>query len=154
MPPVRSWLGARQSCCSTTCVLAPAALIDAPITWESSDAHRVHAEFTNSPPTVKAELVFNDEHELVDLVTDDRSRASVDGHHPTQQRWTTPLSAYRGHRSEARRAPRRRSLARPRPRGRVQLPRIQRRRNHLQHCNRRSLRVCHWPCPTLSLCNG
>ena len=121
------------------CVLAPAALIDAPMTWQSSDAHRVHAEFTNSPHTMKAELAFNDEHELVDLVTDDRSRASADGHHSTQQRWTTPLSAYRGHRSEARRDLRRRSLARPRPRGRVQLPRIQRRRTHLQHCTRKHI---------------
>lgn len=109
------------------------------MTWQSSDAHRVHAEFTNSPHTMKAELAFNDEHELVDLVTDDRSRASADGHHFTQQRWTTPLSAYRGHRSEARRDLRRRSLARPRPRGRVQLPRIQRRRTHLQHCTRKHI---------------
>lgn len=77
------------------CVLAPAALIDAPITWQSSDAHRVHAEFTNGAHTVRAELIFNDEHELINFVSDDRSRASADGRHFTQQRWSTPLSAYR-----------------------------------------------------------
>ena len=77
------------------CVLAPAALIDAPITWHSLDAHRVRAEFTNGAHTVSAELVFNDEHELVNFVSDDRTRASADGRHFTQQRWSTPLSAYR-----------------------------------------------------------
>jgi hypothetical protein len=77
------------------CVLAPAALIDAPITWQALDPHRVRAEFTNGAHTVSAELVFNDEHELIDFVSDDRSRASTDGRHFTPQRWSTPLSAYR-----------------------------------------------------------
>jgi hypothetical protein len=77
------------------CVLAPAALIDAPVTWKSIDPHRVRAEFTNGAHTVSAELVFDDEHELIDFVSDDRSRASADGRHFTPQRWSTPLSAYR-----------------------------------------------------------
>lgn len=77
------------------CVLAPAALIDAPITWQSLGAHRVRAGFTNGAHTVSAELVFNDEHELVNFVSDDRTRASADGRHFTPQRWSTPLSVYR-----------------------------------------------------------
>ena len=77
------------------CVLGPAALIDAPITWQSIDAHRVRAEFTNGAHSVSAELVFNNEHDLVNFVSGDRSRASADGRHFTQQRWSTPLSAYR-----------------------------------------------------------
>jgi hypothetical protein len=76
------------------CVLAPAALIDAPATWHSLDAHRVRAAFTNGAHTVSAELVFNDEHELVNFVSDDRTRASADGCHFTPQRWSTPLSGY------------------------------------------------------------
>lgn len=77
------------------CVLAPAALVDAPITWQRTDARRVRAEFTRGPHTVSAELLFNDDDELVDFVSDDRSRASADGRHFTAQRWSTPLSAYR-----------------------------------------------------------
>jgi hypothetical protein len=77
------------------CVLAPAALIDAPVTWRSIDAHRVRGEFTNGPHTVSAELVFNDDDELIDFVSDDRSRASGDGRRFTPQRWSTPLGDYR-----------------------------------------------------------
>jgi hypothetical protein len=77
------------------CVLAPAALIDAPVTWRTIDARRVHGEFTNGAQTVSAELVFNGDDELIDFVSDDRSRASADGHHFTPQRWSTPLGAYR-----------------------------------------------------------
>jgi hypothetical protein len=77
------------------CVLAPAALIDAPLTWQSIDPHRVRATFTNGAHTVSAELVFNDDHELINFVSDDRSRASTDGRHFTQQRWSTPLRTYR-----------------------------------------------------------
>jgi hypothetical protein len=77
------------------CVLAPAALIDAPVTWRSIDAHRVHAEFTNGVNTVSAELVFNEIDELIDFVSADRSRASADGRRFTPQRWSTPVGAYR-----------------------------------------------------------
>jgi hypothetical protein len=77
------------------CVFAPAALIDAPITWHILDAHRVLAVFTNGAHTVSAELVFNEAHELVDFVSDDRTRASADGRHFTAQRWSTPLAGYR-----------------------------------------------------------
>jgi hypothetical protein len=77
------------------CVLAPAALIDAPIRWRSIDAHRIHAEFTNGAHTVSAELVFNDDDELINFVSDDRSRTSADGRQFTPQQWSTPLGAYR-----------------------------------------------------------
>jgi hypothetical protein len=77
------------------CVLAPAALIDAPVTWRSIDAHRIHAEFTNGIHTVNAELVFNGDDELIDFVSEDRSRASADGRRFTPQRWSTPVGAYR-----------------------------------------------------------
>jgi hypothetical protein len=54
------------------CVLAPAALVDAPIEWTPIDDHQVGATFTNAGHTVSAVLTFNDDHELVDFVSDDR----------------------------------------------------------------------------------
>jgi hypothetical protein len=49
---------------------------------------------------VTAELVFNDDRELVDFVSDDRLRASANGRTFIPQRWSTPLGGYRtiGHR--------------------------------------------------------
>jgi hypothetical protein len=77
------------------CVLAPAALVDAPIVWETLDDHRVRGTFTHGDQTVAAELVFDDEHRLADFVSDDRLRASPDGKSFTPQRWSTPISGYR-----------------------------------------------------------
>lgn len=73
------------------CVLAPAALPDADITWEPVDDHHARATFTRGAETVAAELVFDDDHELVDFVSDDRLRSSADGRSFTSQRWSTPL---------------------------------------------------------------
>ena len=42
-----------------------------------------------------ADLVFNDDCELVDFVSDDRLRASENGRSFTPQRWSTPLGGYR-----------------------------------------------------------
>ena len=53
------------------------------------------AYFTDGDQTVSAELTFNDEHDLVDFVSDDRLRASTDGKTFTPQRWSTPLSEHR-----------------------------------------------------------
>ena len=77
------------------CILAPAALVDAPVEWEVIDDHHVRGAFTNFSHRVTAELVFNDDHELVDFVSDDRSRASAGGRSFTPQRWSTPVQAYR-----------------------------------------------------------
>lgn len=77
------------------CVLAPAALLNAPITWQTLAPNHVRAAFTHGAHTVSAELCFNDEDELIDFVSDDRTRASADGRVFTPQRWSTPLSRYR-----------------------------------------------------------
>jgi len=58
------------------CVLAPASLIDAPITWQPWDGHHVRALFTNGAHIVTAELFDNEDNDLVDFVSDDRLRAS------------------------------------------------------------------------------
>ena len=77
------------------CILAPAALIDAPITWQPIDADHARGTFSNGPHTVTAELAFNPQHELVDVISDDRLHASPDGKTFTAQRWSTPVRDYR-----------------------------------------------------------
>jgi hypothetical protein len=77
------------------CVLAPSALVDAPILWETIDSHRVRGAFTRGARTVSALLIFNDAHELIDFISDDRTAASSDGKQFIQQRWSTPLRGYR-----------------------------------------------------------
>lgn len=76
------------------CVLAPAALVDAPVAWETLGDRRVHGAFTHAGHTVTAELVFNEHDELVDFVSDDRLAASSDGKSFTRMRWSTPLHTY------------------------------------------------------------
>ncbi|WP_240778009.1 DUF6544 family protein [Nonomuraea basaltis] len=76
-------------------VLAPAALIDAPIRWSAVDDLRVRGAFTSGAHTVTADLIFNARHELVDFISDDRLRASADGKTFTRQRWSTPIRAFR-----------------------------------------------------------
>jgi hypothetical protein len=77
------------------CLLAPAALITAPITWQPIDDDHVRATFTNGAQTVTAELTFNGDRELVDFVSDDRLRASRNGKSFIRQRWSTPVGGYR-----------------------------------------------------------
>jgi hypothetical protein len=76
------------------CILAPGALVDAPVAWEALDGHHVRGTYTDGANAVTAELTFNDEHELVDFVSDDRSAVSADGTTFTPQQWSTPISGY------------------------------------------------------------
>ena len=77
------------------CILAPGALVNAPVTWDVLDEHHVRGSYTYGANTVAAELTFNDDHELVDFVSDDRTAVSTDGKTFTSQRWSTPISSYR-----------------------------------------------------------
>jgi hypothetical protein len=79
----------------TDALLAPAALITAPITWQPIDDDRVGATFTNGAQTVAAELSFNPDGDFVDFVSDDRLRASPNGKSFTRRRWSTPVRDYR-----------------------------------------------------------
>lgn len=79
------------------CVLAPPALLDAPIRWEPVDARTARGVFTRGSVAVSAELRFNEAGELVDFVSDDRLRASPDGKTFTRRRWSTPLRDYRAY---------------------------------------------------------
>ena len=78
------------------CILAPGALVNAPITWDVLDEHHVRGSYTYGTNTVAAGLTFNDDDELVDFVSDDRTAVSTDGKTFTPQRWSTPISSYRG----------------------------------------------------------
>lgn len=71
-------------------VLAPGALVSAPIDWTELDEHRVRGDYRNGDVTVSAELVFDDTGRLVDFVSDDRPRAADDGSWLTTQQWSTP----------------------------------------------------------------
>ncbi len=75
-------------------VLAPGAIPDAPIEWAAIDATHVRGVYTDADESVSAVLTFDADHDLVDFVSTDRSRASSDGRSFTAQRWSTPLSAH------------------------------------------------------------
>jgi len=77
------------------CLLAPAALIDTTIRWESLDEGSVRAHYTVGSNTVRAVLSFNEIGELVDFVSEDRFSASPDGRQFVRQPWSTPVRAYR-----------------------------------------------------------
>lgn len=77
------------------CIFAPGALIDPALRWQEIDTHTVRARFTRMHQAIEASLYFNDAGELVDFVSDDRSRASSDGKSFSAERWSTPLSEYR-----------------------------------------------------------
>ena len=77
------------------CILAPGALVDAPVIWHVLDEHHVRCTYTSGTNTISAELTFDDDHELVDFCSDDRFASSADGKTFTSQRWSTPISGYR-----------------------------------------------------------
>ena len=97
--PVASLSGAEMTKSETVtlfndmCVLAPATLIDAPIAWIVRDEHIVHGTFTNAGFTVSADLIFDDDGDLVDFRSDDRSMS--EGKTMRRLPWSTPLSDYR-----------------------------------------------------------
>ena len=76
------------------CFLAPAALLDAPVTWQAIDDHRVLGTYVHGSHSVRAELVFDDDGDLVGFTSDDRLRAGPAGSYQ-QQHWSTPFAGYR-----------------------------------------------------------
>jgi hypothetical protein len=77
------------------CVIAPAALLDATIGWHQIDEHDVRGTYTRGHQTVRAELTFDDDGDLIDFTSEDRLRASADGKNFTPQAWSTPIGDYR-----------------------------------------------------------
>jgi hypothetical protein len=75
-------------------LFAPAALVDAPVRWEPVDDRHVRGHFTANGITVTAEIAFDEQHRVVDFVSDDRLRGSADGRSYTPQRWSTPVTRH------------------------------------------------------------
>lgn len=75
------------------CLIAPAALIDPRIRWESLGPRSARATFSNAGNTVAAVLFFDEEGKLVNFQSDDRYQ-SADGTAYARYRWSTPVHAY------------------------------------------------------------
>jgi len=76
------------------CCMAPATLIDKRIKWLEVVGNKVHAEFTINNITISAWLYFNENHELVNFISEDRYAA---GENNSMQKlpWSTPLKDYK-----------------------------------------------------------
>jgi hypothetical protein len=72
------------------CVLAPGALVDAPVRWEELDPRTVRGTFTLGRETVSATLAFDEAGDLVGFTSQDRSM-SADGKTFERHPWSTPL---------------------------------------------------------------
>ncbi len=73
-------------------VMAPAAVLDLPFTWEALTEHTVGATFSNAGFTVSAVLTFDDAGDLVGFVSHDRWQH--DGTTVKKDPWSTPISGY------------------------------------------------------------
>ncbi|QJR37662.1 DUF6544 family protein [Gemmatimonas groenlandica] len=72
-------------------VLAPAAVLDMPFTFETINARSLRATFSNAGFTVTAHVTFDEAGDLVGFVSDDRSHDREGG----AATWSTPISGYR-----------------------------------------------------------
>ena len=72
------------------CVLAPGALVGAPVRWREIDARTVEAAYTNAGHTIRATLNFDANGDLVDFVSNDRF-LSADGKTYRSLPWSTPV---------------------------------------------------------------
>jgi hypothetical protein len=75
------------------CVFAPAALLDAPVTWRTLGEHQVEATYTNAGHTITAVLTFDEAGDLSGFVSNDRLQS--DGRTTRRLPWSTPVSGYR-----------------------------------------------------------
>lgn len=75
------------------CIMAPGALLDEDITWESIDETHVKGTLRKHGNEVSAIVTFNEKGMLQDFVSDDRLDVS-DGGEPISIPWSTPMSGY------------------------------------------------------------
>ncbi|MCU0382338.1 MAG: hypothetical protein MUE58_14220 [Chitinophagaceae bacterium] len=73
------------------CLLAPASLLDPRIRWEEKDSLSAKAIFTNGPTTISAILYFNEQGQLVNFMSEDRTAIQQKMKIP----FSTPVHAYR-----------------------------------------------------------
>jgi len=95
------------------CFMAPGALVDPRLGWRPIDERTAFVTFTNGPHRATATLVFNEDDELIDFVSDDRPDSSTGTFVP--RRWNTPISGY--HETGGLRLPTRGSAVYARPGG-------------------------------------
>ena len=74
-------------------VMAPAAVLDLPFTWETTGPRTLRATFENAGHRVTAMLTFDSAGDLVGFVSDDRWQAAPPS--PLNVPWSTPISNYR-----------------------------------------------------------
>jgi len=74
-------------------VMAPAAVLDLPFTWQPIDERSVLATFTNAGNTVSATLAFDAAGDLVGFLSNDRTQEDANGSRSVP--WSTPISGYR-----------------------------------------------------------
>lgn len=75
------------------CLLAPASLIDERVQWVESDSLSATARFSCNGITVSARLIFNQEGQLINFISDDRYALS--GKTMNKLRFSTPVSKYK-----------------------------------------------------------
>jgi hypothetical protein len=74
-------------------VMAPAAVLDLPFTWETIGERSLLATFTNAGNTVSATLTFDAAGDLVGFLSNDRTQEDAQGSRNVP--WSTPISGYR-----------------------------------------------------------
>ncbi len=73
------------------CLLAPATLIDKRIQWQPVNDTSVTATFTNHDITITANLFFNQQGQLVNFISNDRTSVNEMKEFP----FSTPVSSYK-----------------------------------------------------------
>lgn len=77
------------------CIMAPAALIDKNIKWETVDSTTVKAFYTNKNITISAYLFFDEEGKLENFISNDRYEAIDNGKSFKSYPWATPVKNYK-----------------------------------------------------------
>jgi hypothetical protein len=74
-------------------VMAPAAVLDLPFTWQTDKERSLRATFTNAGHTVSATLSFDAAGDLIGFLSNDRTQEDAKGSRNVP--WSTPISGYR-----------------------------------------------------------
>jgi hypothetical protein len=75
------------------CLIAPAALLDAPVTWQVLGPREVRATYTNAGHTISAVLSFDAAGDLAGFVSEDRYQSDGKTYHLYP--WSTPTGGFR-----------------------------------------------------------
>jgi len=78
------------------CLLAPAALLEADVTWDESGPSTLKGTFRHQDRSVSATLSFDDHGDLANFVSEDRFQ-SADGKAYLRYPWSTPIHEYGNH---------------------------------------------------------